>query len=360
VQITKNQHYVPQCLLKFFSWEDRKERKTNILDIYRDSFRYNQTIKNICSQNYFYDTDNMVENILSEKIEAPAAPLISSIVDSDITVLDSPENWMRLLIFVSTLLSRTPKAMGEMDSIIQTHIQSFSRELLRLNGMDSRNADGVRLKINNEADWISLLTLQGYYASILLTDLKFHLAINKTGVDFFISDHPIFKYNWLYRKLNHPGVTGFGARGLQIFLPLSPQLILCLYDPVIYKYGAKGSLLTDIHDVKDVEILNSFQAINSKSFIVFLDRKSEANIKSLILRHGNKKLSTQKSIEYEVDVLGKEAARTRHIIYSQQLKISVKPSFINVKRKVDNSVYEIRNPEAFDYLSRLTQVNHLH
>lgn len=357
MQITKNQHYVPQCLLKFFSWEDKK-KKTNIFDITRDSFRYSQAIENICSQNYFYDTDNMVENILSEKIETPAAPLISSIVHHDTSVLDSPENWMRLLIFVATLLSRTPKTMDKMDSIIQTNIQSISRELLRLNGMDSRNADGVRLKINDEAPLISLLTLQGYYASILLTDLKFNLAINKTDRDFFISDHPVFMYNWLYRDLNHPGVTSFGARGLQLFLPLSPKLILCLYDSETYKYGAKGSFLTDIYDVNDVEILNSFQAISSKSFVVFLDRKSETNIKSMIRRHGNKQLHTQKSIEYEVDVLGDEAARTRHIVYSKQFRIGAMPSFFKVKRKVKNSVYGIRNPEAFEYFSRLTQANH--
>lgn len=358
MQVTKNQHYVPQCLLKFFSWEDKKERKTNIFDIPRDSFRYSQSIKNICSQNYFYDKDNMVENILSEKIETPVAPLISSIVHHDVTALDSPENWMRLLIFVATLLSRTPKAMDKMDSVIQTNIQSFSRELLRLNGMDSRNADGVRLKINDEAALISLLTLQGYYASILLTDLKFNLVVNKTDLDFFISDHPVFMYNWLYRDLNHPGVTSFGARGLQFFLPLSPRLILCLYDSEIYKYGAKGSFLADIYDVKDVEILNSFQAINSRSFIVFLDCKSEINIKSMIRRHGNKQLHTQKSIEYEVDVLGDEAARTRHIVYSKQFRIGTMPSFIKVKRKAASSVCEIRNPEAFEYFSRLTQAKH--
>jgi len=356
--ITKNQHYVPQCLLKFFSWEDKKTRKTNVFDITRVSFRYDQPIKNICSQRYFYDTDNMVENILSEKIEAPAAPLISSIVHHDTTVLDSPENWIRLLIFISTLLSRTPKVIDRMDSIIQTNIQSISRELLRLNGMDSRNADGVKLKINDEAPLISLLTLQGYYASILLTDLKFHLAINKTDLDFFVSDHPVFMYNWLYRNINHPEVTSFCAKGLQLFLPLSPQLILCLYDPEIYKYGSKNSLLTDIHDVKDVEILNSFQVINSKSFVMFLDPRSETNIKSTFRRHGKKKLHTQKSIEYEVEVLGNEAARTRHILYSKQLKIGVMPSFVNVKRKVDNSEYGIRNPQAFELFLQLTQTSH--
>lgn len=355
MQVTKNQHYVPQCLLKFFSWEDKKERKTNILDIPRDSFRYRQAIKNICSQNYFYDKDNMVENILSEKVEGPAAQLISSIVHHDTTALDSPENWMRLLIFVSTLLSRTPKVMDKLNSTIQTNVQSISRELLRLNGMDPQSADRMRLKINDEAGLISLLTLRGYYASILLTDLKLNLSINKTDRDFFISDHPVFVYNWLYKKLKHPGVTGFGARGLQIFLPLSPKLILCLYDPEVYKYGEKDNFLTDLHDVKDIEILNSFQVINSKSFIVFLNRKSEADIKSMFRRHGNKQLHTQKSIEYEVDVLGDEAARTRHIVYSKQFRIGAMPSFIKVKRKADSSVYEIRNPEAFEHFSRLTQ-----
>lgn len=358
MQITKNQHYIPQCLLKFFSREDGKQRKTNIFDIPRNSFRYGQTIKNICSQNYFYDRDNVVENILSEKIETPAAPLINSIVHHDTTVLDSPENWIHLLRFVATLLSRTPKAMDKMNSSIQTYIQSFSRELLRLNGMDSRKADEVRLKINDEAPLISALTLQGYYASILLTDLKFHLAINKTDMDFFIGDHPVFRYNWLYRDLNDPQVTSFGAQGLQLFLPLSPQLTLCLYDPKTYKYGAKDKFLTYIHDVKDVEILNSFQAINSKSFVVFLDCKSETNIKSMIRHHGNKQLHTEKSIEYEIDIVGDEAARTRHIVWSKQLRIGTMPSFVKVKRKVKNSVYEIRNPEAFEYFFRLTQATH--
>jgi hypothetical protein len=357
MQITKNQHYVPQCLLKFFGREDGKEIRTNIFDILRDSFRYNQTIKNICSQNYFYDTDNTVENILSEKIETPAAPIISSIVHHDTTVLDSPENWIHLLRFVATLLSRTPKAMDRVDSIIQTNIQSISREILRLNGMDSRNADGVRLRINNKAS-LNTLTLQGYYASILLTDLKFNLAINRTDLDFFVSDHPVFMYNWLYRDLIHPEVTSLGARGLQLFLPLSPKLILCLYDSETYKYGVKGSFLTNIYNIKDVEILNSFQAINSKLFVVFLDCKSETNITSMIRRHGNKHLHTQKSIEKEADVLGTEAARTRHIVYSKQFRIGAMPSFLKVKRKVKNSAYEIRNPEAFECFSRLTQANH--
>ncbi|GAB4212574.1 MAG: hypothetical protein OHK0012_07050 [Synechococcales cyanobacterium] len=358
MQITKNQHYVPQCLLKFFSWEDKKDRKTNVFDIPRNTFRYSQNIKNICSQNYFYDTDNRVEKILSEKIESPTEPLICSIVRHDTTVLDSTKNRIQFLIFVATLLSRTPKAMDNLDSLIQTNIRSVSRELLRLNGMDSRNADEVRLEINDEAPLISLLTLQGYYASMLLTDLNFNLAINKTDLDFFISDHPVFMYNWLYKDLNHPGVTGLGARGLQIFLPLSPKLILCLYDPVVYKYGAKGSSLTSINQANDVEILNSFQAINSKSFVVFLDCKSEANVKSMIRRHGKKQLHTHKSIEYEVDVLGDEAERTRHIVYSKQFRIGAMPSFIKVKRKAENSVYETRNPEAFEYFSRLTKASY--
>ena len=334
MQITKNQHYVPQFLLKFFSWKSGKERKTNVYDITRSSFRYNQTVKKICSQNYFYDKDNMVEDILSGKIETPAAPLIEALVHHDTKAIDSSKNWIRLLVFISTLLYRTPKSLDKIDSVIQTNIQSFSRELLRLNGMDSQSADRGRLNIKDEAALVSTITLQGYYASILLTDLEFKLAINKTGLDFFISDHPVFMYNWLYRKLNHPGVTNVGARGLQLFLPISPKLILCLYDPKTYKYGEKGSSSIDVYNEKDIEALNSFQAINSKSFLVFADRNSKTDVRSIIRRYGNKQLHTQRSIEHETPVLGNEAARTRHIVYSEQLKIGTMPSFIKVKEKL--------------------------
>lgn len=358
MQVTKNQHYVPRCLLRFFSWKSGNERRTNVYDITRDSFRYNQSIKKICSQSYFYDKDNIVEDILSKNIETPAAPLISALVHHDTTALDVPENWMRLISFVSTLLHRTPKSLDKIDSIIQTNIQSFSHELLRLNGMDFRSAGKGRLNIKDEATLVSLITLQGYYASILLTDLEVNLAVNKTGLDFLISDHPVFMYNWLYRKLDHPGVTSFGSRGLQLFLPLSPKLVLCLYDPKVYKYGTKGGLLTDIYEEKDVEILNSFQAINSKSFVVFADRKSETDIRPIIRRYGNKQLHTQRSIEGEIPTLGSEAARTRHIVYSEQIKIGAMPSFVKVKRRANRSLYEIRNQEAFEYFVELTRAEH--
>ena len=60
LQVTKNQHYIPQCLLKQFSKDDKGIRKINIFDVKQLSFRNRQSIKNVFSQNYFYDKDNSV------------------------------------------------------------------------------------------------------------------------------------------------------------------------------------------------------------------------------------------------------------------------------------------------------------
>ena len=90
-QVTKNQHYIPQCLLKQFSKDDKGIRKINIFDVKKLSFRNRQSIKNVFSQNYFYDKDNSVENILSSIIESPNSPVIDSIIRGEVNIISDSE-----------------------------------------------------------------------------------------------------------------------------------------------------------------------------------------------------------------------------------------------------------------------------
>ena len=136
-QSTKNQHYVPQCLLKHFGYLNKNKKKINVFDAINKTVRYNQAINNVFSQNYFYgkdiSIDDSVEAILANKIEAPASSIIDKIIQGDLSIISSPESKIHLLTFVSTLIHRTPEAKEGMLSFIQTGFQSFSKELLRLN-----------------------------------------------------------------------------------------------------------------------------------------------------------------------------------------------------------------------------------
>jgi hypothetical protein len=88
MQVTKNQHYVPQCLLRYFGYDVRRKRKLNVFDTTRSVARYNQSVKEIFSQNYFYGKDNEIENFLAEKVEGPASKILEKIVNGDCEITD--------------------------------------------------------------------------------------------------------------------------------------------------------------------------------------------------------------------------------------------------------------------------------
>lgn len=342
-QITKNQHYVPQCLLKHFGCDAKKGKKINVFDIERSVMRYNQSVKEVFSQNYFYGKDNEVETFMAERIEGSASKVLDKIVDGDFNIVD--EDVLTLHRFVLSLFCRTPEASERVSEFVNSQLESMVREFLSLNGFDPEEASAGRFNFYQER-LASRITVQGVLDAVILGDLEYHIIKNDSTSEFYISDHPVFIYNWLYRDLKHPGVTSITATGLQIFLPLSPQITLCLYDPKVYKYGQK-SLVTCISKDEDIEILNSFQVINSNSIIGFYSRQNEVHVKQLYERYKNIKLHQYESRILSTEKEGKGKIRSTHFVFTQQAKLRKMPSFVKVKRKSRSyaSSYQERDPE---------------
>lgn len=343
-QITKNQHYVPQCLLKHFGCDARKGKKINVFDIERSVVRYNQSVKKVFSQNYFYGKDNEVETFMAEKVESPASKILDKIVDGDFNIVD--EDVLTLHRFVLSLFCRTPEASKRVSGFVNSHLESTVRELLSLNGFDPEEASAGRLNFCQDR-LASRITVQGVIDAIILRDLRYHIIKNETASEFYISDHPVFIYNWLYRDLQYPGVTSIAALGLQIFLPLSPKITLCFYDPKVYKYGQKSSLVTYVSKDEDIEILNSFQVINSDSVIGFYSQQNEAHVRRLYERYKNINLHQYESGILSTEKEGKGRIRSTDFVFTRQAKLKKMPSFVKVKKKSRSyaSSYQERDPE---------------
>jgi len=64
-QITKNQHFVPQSLIKHFSEGDEV---VYVYDSKRNILRPPTSVARVLSENYFYDRDNLVENFLAQPL----------------------------------------------------------------------------------------------------------------------------------------------------------------------------------------------------------------------------------------------------------------------------------------------------
>lgn len=331
-QITKNQHYVPQLLLQNFSIEEKGEYRSNVYDLVKEGFRENQNTKKICSRNYMYDKDNIVESFLSKNIEAPASVEISRIVSNPTDARMPAE--IDLLRFLCVQLGRTQEAYDHALEFINAFSGTMFRELARLNNFDEESAEKLRLVPTDPRAIIARQTLDSALNWPLIKDLQHHVVINKSESEFIIADHPVFQYNWYLRDAQELSSTSIANKGVQLFLPLSTKVVYCLYDNSVYSYGASRLPYTEILNQADVDTLNSFQMLNASSLIVFRSFGMRHDILKLANEYGS--LSTFVNhadyTEAEEDIDGK--LKSLHAVWRTQTKLPRMPCFIKVKNKV--------------------------
>ncbi len=249
-QITKNQHYVPQLLLRNFSVEEKGEYRCSIYDFKRQQLRHRQNIKDVFSRNYMYDKDNMVENFIGENVEDQVVAEIELILSNTREKLSHPS--ISLLRFITVQLARTQQAYEQALDFNNEMMKTVFEEITRLNDLDIEAARKLSIVPTDPSAVKAHQALAAALNWPLLRDLKNHLLIIKSESEFVISDHPVFQYNWYLRDSKELMVSSVGAVGIQLFFPLSPKICYCLYDSAIYKYGTARSAFTEISNDEDV------------------------------------------------------------------------------------------------------------
>jgi Protein of unknown function (DUF4238) len=363
-QITKNQHQVPQFLLKNFS----NNRETiNIFklndktfDLISDSStkarKKSNKIEKRFQDKFFYDNDNMIEDFLGG-IEDTAAKVITSIIKG-VNLNISLEDKSSLITFISSLLCRTLEALRQADIMLNSILNPAVKELLRLNNFDENAAEEGKFIFDTQ-NLISMSALNGAEKHLALDDLELALVLNKTSTDFYISDHPVFTYNWLYRKTSNPGVTSIFAKGLQIFLPISYNLTLCLYDPKVYKYGHRNTKIIEIENTNDIDILNSFQIRSANLNLGFRSPNSVLNINELYRKYGNQKIH-----KWECELLSRceksDEVKSQVMTVLKQDELRHMSSFVQIIKasKKDADIVSFRNPDLFAAYSELDRRNY--
>jgi hypothetical protein len=106
-----------------------------------------------------------------------------------------------------------------------------------------------------------MLALLGVIMSKGMENLRFHVLINRSTTDFIIGDNPVVRYNWFNRQAyGNPRIGSYFINGVQLFMPTSATIVLCLYDPKVYKYGAGRGSFTEAGVQDDVDWLDHLQA----------------------------------------------------------------------------------------------------
>jgi hypothetical protein len=256
----KNQHYVPQFLLKNFSSRDRKfiwaYDKNEKLDL-KNQIK-ERPIKKVASEEFFYDQirNNKIGSYeyLLQKVEDSAAPIITNILKTK-RIQDLSENDRKTLSFF--IIIQHLRTKGE---LIQNEkfINSLYEQLMQKAQIEIDKIDSKML-------WFSMIEEAVYFYNFLMNKVW---MLSESDELFYISDNPVVLQNST-NKSEIIGVLGIDSFGIEIYLPLSHSLTLCLFcEKLFQRSGYDGKYIDNlICQPENVENLNSLQVAYSERFI---------------------------------------------------------------------------------------------
>lgn len=273
----KKQHFLPQFYMRNFGIQNPSNdevKQIGLFNLRNKVFIPNASIKDQAFKKNYYDNDGNIEKALSE-MEDKAATLIREVILQRELPKDI-DNIIRLLSFVSLTYYRNPvlanKVLNE-QAEMDKHIK---------NAIGDENL-GPEFEGMNLKQIIVFLLSFVVNTRRMLMDLKIKLLINESITPFITSDNPIVLYNQLTELKKWP-FSGYGiiSRGLQIFAPLSPTMMIVLYDDWAYKFVNKRQVESfEIKDTNVIEQLNILQCKNCSENLYFSDTVSRAYIVQL-------------------------------------------------------------------------------
>ena len=256
----KNQHYVPQFLLKNFAsrdeafiWAyDKKEK-------YSEQNRIKErAVKKVASEKFFYDMhtndpENSYEYVL-EKIENDTARIIAEIIKTK-TINDlSEEERGTLSLFIVTQNLRTKGNLVQSES----ETESISKHLDEKWNIKTPDIDSKKV-------WFSTLQKHEIFKEIIMNKIW---VLYESNNSFLISDNPVTLQNVINTN-KHRGTLGIESRGIEIYLPLSPSLTICMFCEKFFEQSGYyiKQIPNEISKPEKVENLNFLQIASSDRFI---------------------------------------------------------------------------------------------
>lgn len=247
----QHQHYVPKLLLRGFLSRDAKraeQRQVHVFD-FESERSFPASIDKIMGETRFNDfwvDDETLASIepWTSRIESHVAPLVDRI-RAEKTLERTSEEFGDLSLLVALQFVRTkwmrllPKRF---DAQMRKHAHLMGLGTNRIHGLFDLDAEGlkrehIRHQVQNTKN----------YAEII-AEKEFFLMTAPAGHSFYIGDHPVVLHNDEPKTLQS-GYLGIGAAYIQIYLPLSSDVLLCAYDKAVL-----GQMMKAADEARDKEV----------------------------------------------------------------------------------------------------------
>ena len=255
----KKHHYVPRFYLRHFTTDGRS---LSLYNIGRDRVIGNANLKNQCYRDYMYGKDGKQEGNLSV-IEGALAELLRRMLASHL--LPRPWSPDHESLCVMTLLqnARTAYASDTMDEFSD---KMWKQILAKDPRVSSEMLGKVRIANTDPANFAVFTMLRLYH---LIMDLDYRLLLAHEGSEFITSDNPVVLYNQLLEFEPMGSKTGLACKGLQIFFPLSPKVLLAFFDRAVYAVAPRESVIARVPTPQDMNQINALQVVSALENVYF-------------------------------------------------------------------------------------------
>ena len=277
MSVARKNHYVPAMYLKRFETPPGHVLTYPILVGHqRVPLWTRRSIKGIGRRAHLYtrvvvggQTDDL-ERWFNEEFETPAEEALRKATEG---VRLTPSDWRRLIQFLAAQDVRTPARLFESNQRWKKEGPEFLDKTLRRSLQKLEIAAARRKKITsaegNDAEYLPVRVTTtsdpdqktGYVKAemIIGRDLrlfgirrlltktvdvllqqKWSILISPDELEWFTSDDPVVRLNY-YGEKNYDFKGGWGKRGTEIFLPLSPRHLL--YAKIGHPRPARGTVI---------------------------------------------------------------------------------------------------------------------
>ena len=262
--INIKQHYVPKFYLKNFG------ELLYAFDITTEE-KFKTSPKNIAMESNFYGGEIQglpsFEKALSD-LEGNMATAIQELIKTRDFQQLSKTSKVQIHIFLALQWLRTP---GHKQEIVEWYNFALN-EVAKSKGFSDTN---VRLTESSEVG-VHLESIKAYplYASII-SDMKITTMLNKTPIPFWTSDNPVCFDNFVPSGLGNLGLI---ASGVQIHLPVTPDLMIVAFDPLFF------NKFENVHQVYNKQgiIFENFLQVQNSSRWMFSNTKKFYWLKKML------------------------------------------------------------------------------
>lgn len=227
----KKQHYVTECYLREFIdpntpvgyepyiWRFEKNGKN----------RKNKSPSNIFTSTDLYTIkiagrakNYAIETTLS-KIESKYANIFRKKIKKKLPL--SEYEHIVLSAFVATTIQRTLRRKDNLEQFFDELI-NHGEKIAQHHGIVSKNVEHLK-KYKKNAHKLSILEILSEITQLLIRMNVSFLCVGNSGAKFITSDDPCILYNpkLQWQRFQGPGLE---QRDIEVILPLSPEIMLCL------------------------------------------------------------------------------------------------------------------------------------